>query len=247
MKFILFLILFIPLSILASNNKRDSLTNEYEYEYKLNVKNTIIPLGLLAVGLIGFESDGLKIFNSEVQEEVTEHVDRHVTIDDYLQYAPAGIVYANNLLGIKGRHNFPNQLLIQGTSLFIMGGVVTALKYSTKVERPDRTGSTSFPSGHTAMAFANAEFLWQEYKHVTIWYGIAGYTIASAVGIVRVVNSKHWVTDIMAGAGIGILSTKLSYLIHEKILVRKKNKKQTVLIAPFYNTKQFGLNCSITF
>ncbi len=245
-----FLIIFLfPLQVIANSSVKDSLNlkGNGKYEYGLNFKNTIVPVSLITFGIIGIESDGLKIFNSEIQEEVMEDIDRRFTLDDFMQYAPAGVVYANNLLGIKGKHSFSNQLLIQGTSLFIMGAVVNTLKYTARVERPDHSGFTSFPSGHTAMAFVNAELLWQEYKDVSVWYGVAGYTLATSVGIFRLVNNKHWLTDVAAGAGIGIISTKISYLIYEKILTRKKNRKQTALVMPFYNTKQLGLSCSITF
>ncbi|MDM8160081.1 phosphatase PAP2 family protein [Labilibaculum sp. K2S] len=249
MRFYFFLVFFLPLQILANSSVKDSLNKKDngKYEYGLTVKKTIVPLSLITLGIIGIKSDGIEIFNQEVREEVQENIDRRFSMDDFLQYAPAGVVYANNLLGVKGRHSFSNQLLIQGTSLFIMGAVVNSLKHAANVERPDHSGFTSFPSGHTAMAFVNAELLWQEYKDVSIWYGIAGYSIAASVGIFRVVNNKHWVTDVAAGAGIGILSTKISYLIYEKILTRKKNRKQTALVMPFYNTKQLGLSCSITF
>ncbi|WP_321317986.1 phosphatase PAP2 family protein [Labilibaculum sp.] len=249
MRFYFLIVFLLPLQVLANSSAIDSLNakSDDKYEYGLNIRKTIIPISLISVGIIGFENNGFEIFNEEIQEEVAENIDRRFTIDDFMQYAPAGVVYANNLLGVKGKHSFSNQLLIQGTSLFIMGAVVNTLKYSAKEERPDHSGFTSFPSGHTAMAFVNAELLWQEYKDVSVWYGIAGYSMAASVGIFRVVNNKHWVTDIAAGAGIGILSTKISYLIYEKILTRKKNRKQTALMVPFYNTKQLGLSCSITF
>ncbi|WP_207224357.1 phosphatase PAP2 family protein [Ancylomarina subtilis] len=213
----------------------------------LNLKNTVIPISLFTIGFIGIESDALKSFNREVREEVRENIDRQFTADDFLQYAPGAMVYANDLLGVKGKHKLQNQLLIHGTSLFIMGAIVNTLKYSEKVERPDHSSFNSFPSGHTAMAFANAEFLYQEYKDKSIWYGIAGYTIASSIGVFRIVNNRHWVTDVLAGAGIGIFSTKLSYFLYDRVFAKKNNKTKTTLISPFYNSKQLGLCCSITF
>jgi hypothetical protein len=44
------------------------------------------------------------------------------------------------------------------------------------------------PFGHTANAFASAEFLWQEYKDVSIWYGISGYIIASGTGVLEFIT-----------------------------------------------------------
>lgn len=74
-----------------------------------------------------------------------------------------------------------------------------------------------------------AEFLWQEYKDVSIWYGIAGYTIAAGTGIFRIYNNKHWVGDVAFGAGLGILSTKVAYWIYpyieQKISKNNRDKK----------------------
>ncbi|PIH02800.1 hypothetical protein CS542_03390 [Pedobacter sp. IW39] len=50
----------------------------------------------------------------------------------------------------------------------------------------------SFPSGHTANAFA-AEFLNQEYRDVSPWIGYAVYTVATASRVLRMYNNKHWV------------------------------------------------------
>ena len=132
------------------------------------------------------------------------------------------------MVGIKGKHNFKERTIILGTSYLIMSASVLSLKSITKVERPDGSAFNSFPSGHTATAFASAEFLWQEYKDVSIWYGITGYLVAAGTGAFRIYNDKHWLTDVVAGAGIGILSTKVAYwmfpYINKHIFKSNKNK-----------------------
>ena len=74
----------------------------------------------------------------------------------------------------------------------------------------------SFPSGHTYMAFAGAELLRKEYGSDYPWRAIAGYTIATLVGLMRVRNNRHWVGDVLAGAGLGILTTDLVYWVIDK-------------------------------
>lgn len=144
-----------------------------------------------------------------------------VKYDDYLQYAPAVAVYGLKLAGIKGRNNIGRATLSYGTSLAIMAILVNSIKYTTKVERPDGSKNNSFPSGHAAMAFTNASFLHKEYGLVNPAYSIAGYGSATLTGLGRNLNNRHWVPDILAGAGIGIISTELGYFFIDKIYKNK--------------------------
>lgn len=212
---------------------------------KFNYKQLIIPSVLIGYGVIGLESDQLLSFNSQIKEEVTEDIDQKVTIDDFSQYAPAASVYALNAFGIKGKNNFRDRSVIFVTSYVIMATTVLSLKSIVKEERPDGSNNNSFPSGHTATAFAGAEFLWQEYKDKSIWYGIAGYAVATGTGLFRIYNNRHWLTDVTAGAGIGILSTKLAYWMNPYItkkIFKSSETNSTSMIMPFYNGQQYGLS-----
>jgi membrane-associated phospholipid phosphatase len=110
---------------------------------------------------------------------------------------------------------------------FFQGASTHLLKRATGVTRPDGTNALSFPSGHTATAFASAEFMRMEYKDVSPWYGIAGYAAAATTGYLRMYNNRHWLGDVLAGAGIGILSTQAAYFLYPKItsLLRKKTHR----------------------
>lgn len=141
--------------------------------------------------------------------------------DDYLQYAPAATVYGLNLAGVKGRNNLGRATLSYAASIVIMGIIVNGVKYTAKVERPDDSNNKSFPSGHTAMAFTNASFLHKEYGVVNPAYSIAGYSAATLTGLGRNLNNKHWISDVLAGAGIGIISTELGYFFIDKIYKNK--------------------------
>ena len=148
-----------------------------------------------------------------------------VKYDDYLQYAPAVAVYGLKLAGVKGRNNIGRATLSYGTSLVIMAILVNSIKYTAKVERPDGSKNNSFPSGHAAMAFTNASFLHKEYGLVNPAYSIAGYGAATLTGLGRNLNNRHWVPDILAGAGIGIISTELGYFFIDKIYKKERKKK----------------------
>lgn len=139
------------------------------------------------------------------------------TFDNYLQYAPAVATYGLKISGVKGRNKLPRTLLSHATSLVIMAALVNSIKYTARVERPDVSTRNSFPSGHTAMAFTNATFMHKEYGDVNPIYSVSGYAGATFVALGRSLNNRHWVPDILAGAGIGILSTQLGYFFIDKI------------------------------
>jgi membrane-associated phospholipid phosphatase len=230
-------------TIAQENNLKDTLIAIKTENIKFKFKQLIIPTTLIAYGFIGIESDGLKDWNLGIREEVIENIDKKITIDDFMQYAPAVSVYALNLGGIKGKNNLRDRTIILGTSYLLMGTSVYALKKITNIDRPDGS-AFAFPSGHTATAFAGAEFLWQEYKDVSIWYGISGYLVATGTGAFRIYNNKHWLTDVATGAGIGILTTKIAYWIFPYIdnhIFKSKKNVSSAMVAPFYNGNQMGI------
>ncbi|MBF4486679.1 phosphatase PAP2 family protein [Flavobacterium sp. CSZ] len=237
--------LFVFLSANAQQNdsitKLDSTSNHLKFNYK----QLIIPGVLIGYGVIGIGNDQLLSFNHQIKAEVTEDIDEKITIDDFSQYAPAASVYALNAFGVKGKNNMRDRSVIFVTSYVIMASTVLGLKSIVKEERPDASSKNSFPSGHTATAFAGAEFLWQEYKDKSIWYGIAGYAVATGTGLFRIYNNRHWLTDVAAGAGIGILSTKLAYWINpyitRKLFKSSSESNSASMIMPFYNGQQYGL------
>lgn len=217
-------------------------------QLKFSYKQLIIPSALVAYGIFETAIEHNYLLNRQVKHEVTEHIDSKFTIDDISQYVPAGSVYTLNLMGIKGKNNFKDRTFILGISTLFMAASVNTIKYSTKIERPDKSAKNSFPSGHTAVAFMGAEFLWQEYKDVSIWYGIAGYTIATGTGIFRLYNDKHWFADVIVGAGLGILSTKAAYWLYpylQRKFISKSTFSKQVSFSPFYNGKQGGLSLSL--
>jgi membrane-associated phospholipid phosphatase len=214
------------------------------------LKPLIIPTILIGYGWIGLDNHYLISYDHEIKEEMTEDIDRKVTIDDFSQYVPFVSVYAINALGIKGKNKFRDRTVILATAYLIMASTVLSLKSVSNVERPDKTSWNSFPSGHTATAFMGAEFLWQEYKDVSVWYGIAGYTVAAGTGFFRMYNNRHWLTDVAAGAGIGMLSTKIAYWVNPYItknLFTKHKHHSSAILYPYYNGKQTGIGIAMNF
>ena len=240
-------LLFIPLVFFGQNKKNDTL--HITQNLKFNYKSGIIPSVFIGYGIIGIDNGALKRINYDIQEELKGKRDNNLKIDDVFQFVPSLSVYGLNALGIQGKNDFKDRTIILGTASLIMGSTVTAMKKLTAVERPDGSNKLSFPSGSTAISFMGAEFLYQEYKDVSIWYGISGYLVATGTGFLRLQNNKHWFTDVVTGAGIGILSTKIAYWIHP--LVKKnlfKDKKEiSGVVMPFHNGKEYGLGLSMSF
>jgi membrane-associated phospholipid phosphatase len=104
------------------------------------------------------------------------------------------------------------------TSLLIAGATASAGKYAFGRPRPDQSldldgfspfsGQTAMPSGHTTMAFALATSLADEIHRP--WATVGLYTLATGVAWSRINDNRHWLSDVAAGALVGITSAKLA-------------------------------------
>lgn len=115
-------------------------------------------------------------------------------------------------------HNWPRFAVNTIASVGVAYVGKTALKAMVKEERPDHSDNKSFPSGHTAMAFAAARSIDKEFRKESIWIPIAGYAAATAVGIERVANDRHHWYDVVAGAAVGYGAAELSWYLSDKLL-----------------------------
>jgi len=146
----------------------------------------------------------------------------HNKADDYVQYAPLALTYGLKAFGYEGRSQWGRLLVSDAFSAIIMAALVNGMKYTIRDERPDGSTSNSFPSGHTATAFMAATILHKEYGLTrSLWYSVGGYAVATGVAAFRVMNNRHWVSDVLVGAGIGILSTELGYAVSDLIFKDK--------------------------
>ncbi len=66
---------------------------------------------------------------------------------------------------------------------------------------------SSFPSGHTTVAFAAATVFALEYRDKPL-IPIVAYSAATMIGLSRITENKHWITDVFVGAALGYLSGK---------------------------------------
>ncbi len=170
--------------------------------------------------------------------------------DDYLQYVPAVGMLGLKLAGVEGRSSWGRMLVSDAFSVALMAAAVNSIKMTSNVMRPDGSSRNSFPSGHTATVFMAATMLHKEYGLTrSPWYSIAGYSIATFTGISRQLNNRHWLSDVMVGAGIGILSTELGYFFADLIFKEKGLKRKNLEFKPADSERPptfFGYNIGLS-
>ncbi len=199
--------------LLSFSQDKDSLKLEnkrLEFQYK----KLYFPVGLMVSG-IATNGNGSGSIKNEIAEFRNEHLPGFQNhFDDYAQMFPFAAVYGFEWIGMKPRTDWKNRtaILIKGQLLNL--GMVYLLKTTLNETRPDGT-SFSFPSGHTANAFAGATMLSIEYGENHKWVPFAAYGVATGVGLMRIANNKHYISDVLFGAGLGILSMKIAYWTHQ--------------------------------
>lgn len=215
--------------------------------YHLNPEEILIPAALVGISALYVQRKWTR-HKKSIQRSISIEKTGKFKLDDYIQYSPAVAVYGLNLLGIKGKHSLKDRTIILAMAYVSMGIIVGTMKYSIRERRPDSNAYNSFPSGHTATAFMGAEFLNREYKDVSPWIGYAGYSVAALTGYLRIYNDRHYFNDVIAGACIGILSTKLAYWLYPKFFKPEKDSsRMSVVGLPYYSNKELGVNVCIFF
>lgn len=137
-----------------------------------------------------------------------------------LQYVPLAMPWALKAAGVHTRSGWGQMAVSQAFGVGIMAGSVKLIKNGVSSLRPDGSDYHSFPSGHTAWAFMGATVMAIELAEQSPWYALGGYTLATAIAVERVMDAHHYPADVMAGAGIGMLSAQLGYLIGDLICGR---------------------------
>ncbi len=186
------------------------------------VRPLIVPAGLAVSGLL-------------VQGKISRQLNRRVesrypgyrtNADDYLLFAPVALGLGLSVAGVEGRHPLGEQMVLAIISGLASQGVTQTIKMIAKYPRPDGTTYDAFPSGHTTGAFTSATLLHKEYGHRSVWYSVGGYSVASGVGALRIINNRHWLSDALFGAGVGIGATEVVYMAYPWVKRKLKRKKK---------------------
>ena len=210
----------------------------------------VVPAALIAIGTWGLADDSpIDILGNKARDNMNKDWNK-CKIDNGLQYVPSAVHAVLGFIpGTKPKHNFLDRVIASATAHALMVGLTRSVKHFVDENRPDSDGEKSFFSGHTATAFTGAELTRIEYGWV---YGGAAYAVASTTAFMRVYNKRHWVGDVLAGAGVGILCADAGYWmlpVWKRLFRIDKKKESTPILvaAPFYiqDDKAAGLSCSL--
>lgn len=226
----------LPMKMHAQQTDCDSLsvndrsTDNYKFEWR----QTILPVSLISVGAVAVAPSFIRNSSRSVTNSVIDLRGNHkrLEFDDYIQYLPVASSLMLGCAGVKARHSFRDRAFIVATSYATLAVLTNIPKFCIDEKRPEFAGHNSFPSGHTATAFMSAELVRIEYGG---WYGVGAYAMATGVGVLRIYNGRHWFHDVVAGAGVGILSARVgewSCLLWQKIFQKKGKKDNNLVFTP---------------
>lgn len=177
------------------------------------VQSTYIGVPLIAAGLAEMgENHHFRSLRNDFMPRF------HSEADNWIQYSPAAVMLALKACGVESQSSWKKMIVADALSMGLVTAITRTVKPFAKVERPDGSNHKSFPSGHTATAFMCATMLTKEYGHYSPWVGVGAYTVATTTGVMRMMNNRHWMSDVLAGAGMGIIGTEFGYWLSDIIL-----------------------------
>ncbi|WP_460431901.1 phosphatase PAP2 family protein [Arachidicoccus ginsenosidivorans] len=175
-------------------------------------RQLITPGVLIGAGIAMDLNQGFK--NAQLRFQKAHLKDFHTAADNILLYLPAAIPYGLDLLGVPSKTDVLNRTAILIKAEMMLTATGYLLKHTVHEWRPDGSNRYSFPSGHSLQVFATATLLSEEYRERYKWMPYAAYGLATGVGLLRVANNKHYIGDVLVGAGLGILTMKIAYWTH---------------------------------
>jgi hypothetical protein len=186
-------------------------TSHCHYDHAFAWQQTIAPVTLIATGAAITYSPLHTSLDGSIHDWSQRDGHDRFEIENGIQYIPSASVFLLKACGLKSQHSWRNLVCLEAGSAILAFTLNTGLKHTLDIERPYPEVYNSFPSGHTVTAFVGAEMLRREYGKEYPGIAIAGYTIATGVGLMRIYNNRHWASDVLAGAGVGILSVSIMY------------------------------------
>ena len=214
---------------------------------RVRPQQVIVPAAMITVGAVAVGNKRLCDMKYDVRDAMQRGRGTHhkANVETWLTLsAQIGVI----ALGPKAKHSFTDRMLVKLTSYTLLYTTGHIVKACVREPRPDGHGVHAFPSIKTAAAFMAAE----QTRIERGWaWGMGMYTFAAGIGVLQMYNDRCYVNDVLAGAGVGILSTHAAYwlLPYERrwfgLDKRKKKQKSdaAMMLVPTYqyNTRTVGL------
>lgn len=206
--------------------------------HQLRVASFIAPATGLAAGSALTFVPSQKHINEDVRDNVQQWRNNSflngaaIRVDDVVQYAPLASMYLLKACGVQGKHDYIEITRRAAMCYSLVFFSTLATKTWFEIPRPCKPyAPNSFFSGHTTVAFAGAEMLRLEYRNVSPWIGVGAYGASTLTGLLRIYNNRHWLGDVLAGAGVGILCAQLSYWFCDMLQADRERKEP---ISPYH-------------
>ena len=220
-----------------------------DHTTQFRAEQLVVPGALFLFGALGIgENAPMRGINCAVRDGMSNlSGGQKLHFDDYVQYLPVAGYLGLCATKAKAKHTVPERIAAGVVAYIAMAALTNGIKYTVREQRPDSSARNSFPSGHTATAFTGAELVRAEYG----WgYGLAAYTVATGVAFMRMYNNRHWLNDVLAGAGVGIISAQIGYwLLPLNRKIFKMDRRKAIVSTPMYYPEQraLGLACAVSF
>jgi membrane-associated phospholipid phosphatase len=221
-----------PLSGAAQVHATDSVPQAFVIRWWHGV---IVVGGLSLLTLLDEPAQRFFQEHRSSQSDDVAHAFRHFGQPEVFGTVTVGLVAAGLLGGNQEVARAGGRL---AASLLVAGAVTGGLKLAIGRTRPNETldayefhpfsGEDAMPSGHTSIAFALATSLADDIHRT--WASVGLYTIATGVGWSRINDNKHWLSDVAAGAVVGVTSAKL---VHGRWRIFNL-RPPTVLVGPHH-------------
>jgi membrane-associated phospholipid phosphatase len=224
-------------------------------EYRLLPADDAV-IGVGAVGTVVTSELLTGNIGSQMPEENINGLDRSLILNyshriDTVSTISAYVALITPVLSVVQHLESAETLITYGImyaeAFFLTMGTKNLLKIAVSRHRPytyrgqvppgdEDDYYNSFPSGHTSFAFLGATFLSQTFlmdfpdSSLGLPIVIGSYTLASGIGVLRILSGSHFVTDVFVGGLIGTLYGWLIPRLHVA-----QNEKQIVSLAPSPN------------
>ena len=207
-------------------------------------KKLIIPTTVIGIGVLINNSQ----FEKNLQTDLRNKVGNTFAspIDNYTQYAPIAEMYLADIMGVKSKNHWFDQSKYLLISNIITAGITHGLKNIITKTRPNGAPH-SLPSGHSTVAFTNATVLYNEFRQTAPVLAYSGYAFAITTGTYRMLNNKHWLSDVLVSAGIGIVVTDLVYYFEPFKNFNPFKKSENITFFPTLTDSNYGFYFSYKF